>query len=628
MAAIALLFGLAAMWYLQYSELRIATSGREPVVAAEPDPTMPSADRHICREVRPGLIAVARQAGLDAGNPHQRWMLLLDRTYAMDWLVVAGPQQVPLWLPMEGIVELADVQVYSGLGTPNSATYLLGLVVYDARTGQFTVDPQAFSAFVASSAAFRDCPPGTFTALDAAVPGSAAAQADIPSDTSPSPDGLASAAAGWHGVVNVASNLRTGPGTDFPVLRVLPAGTGVTVVGVSDNGEWLELDDGAWIYRLLVSGEDPGLAAETSEPESGPADASVEPAPVSVPSGSAAAATNPAGNELPASLQEVEDLAELRLHMLGLINHERTVRGLAPVVLANNGGAQRHVEDLVANGYMSHWNLRGATPYMRHTWSGGDDYSAENLSFSGYLNALPGVCTPPVSRQDLDDVMAGLMDSPGHRDTILTPLHREVNIGIAESCHAMAVAQVFEGEYVRFGQPPTLAEGRLAMAGQVSPEVVLNDSTYVLVEWDPPLAEYTKGQVSQTVCYAMGRPVAYIRRPLPPGFTWAGGESQAVDWERCPAPWDADPHLQLPRDRAAIEQLSRRIRDGFRIRETVDVALVTAATWQVGAGFFRVEADLRHIIQTHGSGIYSMVLWGEVAGEPVALTAYAVEVDG
>ena len=312
--------------------------------------------------------------------------------------------------------------------------------------------------------------------------------------------------------------------------------------------------------------------------------------------------------------------------MLELINRERTLRGLEPVVLAYNEGAQLHAEDLVENRYMSHWNLRGETPFMRHTWAGGHDYSAENLSLKGVLDAPAGFCAPPISEQALDGVMAGLMDSPGHRDNILRPHHREVNIGIANSCHDMAVAQVFEGEYVRFSLPPELTEGRLVMAGQVAPEVELNDRTQVGITWDPPLAEYTRGQVSQTFCYAMGKPVAFILRPLPAGFTWPDGGSQEVDWERCPAPWDADPNLQLPANRAEIEQQSQRIRDGFLIRETVEADLVTAAIWQVEAGFFRIEADLNRVVQTHGPGIYSVVLRAEVDGAMQTLTMYAIKV--
>ena len=630
LVAIALLFGIAAAWYLKYSELRVATSGRQPVVVAESGPTAPSPDRHICREVRPGLIALVPRTGWDPYGPGQRWALLLDRNFATDWLVVADPQQGTMWLPMETVVDQADTGTYSGPAGSDSATYLLGLVAYDAPTNQLTVDPQAFSAFVAASAAFRDCPSAMFAELGVSWPGRPEAQAVTPSETSPSQEEAATGPAGWTGIVNVGSNLRTGPSTGFSVVRVLPAGAEVVVVGVSDDGEWLELEDGNWIYRTLVTREGNGATSGVSKAEDASADTSNEPVPEtgSAPATGASAEAEPTGSGLPEFRPEADRLAELRLHMLELINRERTSRGLEAVALGYNEGAQYHTEDMVANQYISHWNLQGETPYMRHTWAGGHDYSAENLSFNSVLDAPAGFCAPPASEQALDGVMAGLMDSPGHRDNILRPLHREVNIGIANSCHAMAVAQVFEGEYVRFSLLPELVEGSLAMAGQVAAKVELNDRTQVAVTWDPPLAEYIRGQVSQTYCHSPGRPVAYIRRPLPVGFYWLEEESREMGWERCPAPWDADPNLQLPVNEDEINQLFQQIRNGFRLRETVEVDLVTADIWQAEAGNFRIEADLNRVIQTHGPGIYSMILWGEVDGESVALTTYAIKVAG
>ena len=639
LVAVTLLCVLVATWYLQYSEFRLATSGRQPIAAANSELALPSPERHICREVRPQLTTLARRLGAAfgssleteaSGSPLDVWVLLLDRTYAMDWLVVANPQRGYMWLPMEGIVDQGEVQARLGQGPSDSATYMLGLVVYDARTGQVMVDPQAFLVFVASSAVFRNCPSGTFAELRSATPPRPAAQAITPSYTSSASDDSAPATVGWKGTVNVASNLRTGPSTDFPVLRVLSAGTEVSVVDISEDGEWLKLEDGAWIFRSLVTREGTGATPGVSKAEDASADTSNEPVPETglAPATDAAAETAPIGNGPPDFRPEADRLAELRLHMLELINRERSLRGLEPVVMAYNEGAQLHAEDLVGNRYMSHWNLRGETPSMRHTWAGGHDYSAENLSFRMVLDAPAGFCAPPASEQALDGMMAGLMDSPGHRDNILRPHHREVNIGIANSCHAMAMAQVFEGEYVRFSLPPELVGGRLVMAGQVASEVNLDDRTNVVVTWDPPLADYTRSQVSQTYCVSPGRPVAYIRRPLPSGFYWLDGESREMDWERCPAPWDADPNLQLPQDRAVIDQLSQQIRDGFLIPKKVDVALVTADIWQAEAGLFRIEADLNRVIQTHGPGIYSMILWGEVDGESVALTRYAIKVEG
>ena len=352
-----LLFAFAITGYLQYREIRLVTSGRQPpVVAAQPNPNLLSPERYLCREVRPQLTALAHRlvavsdspaaSGRVSGSPLEVWVLLLDRTHATDWLVAANPQRGYMWLSINDIV-----------------------------------DPQAFWPFIASTAVFRNCPPGIFTELRAAVPPRLGVPDVTPSantDTAPASDDSTSAAVGWNGTVNVASNLRTGPGTDFPVLGVLAAGVKVVVVGVSEDQEWLELDDGNWIYRSLVTRADDGLASASgaSEAETAGAEPSIEPVQETdfVPAGSAS--VEPI---------EAETLAGLRLYMLDLINRERSLRGLQPVSLAFNEGAQLHAEDMVEHRYGSHWNLRGETPYMRHTWAGGHDYCTRRIRMSGMM---------------------------------------------------------------------------------------------------------------------------------------------------------------------------------------------------------------------------------------------------
>jgi uncharacterized protein YraI len=58
-------------------------------------------------------------------------------------------------------------------------------------------------------------------------------------------------------IPNVALNLRTGPGTAYPVIRALPAGTTMTVLGRDSSSSWLsvQLSDGAvgWVAQFLTS---------------------------------------------------------------------------------------------------------------------------------------------------------------------------------------------------------------------------------------------------------------------------------------------------------------------------------------------------------------------------------------
>ena len=52
--------------------------------------------------------------------------------------------------------------------------------------------------------------------------------------------------------VNTDANLRNGPGLDATIVDSAPVGTQVTIVARSDDDQWLQLDNGNWIFAALV----------------------------------------------------------------------------------------------------------------------------------------------------------------------------------------------------------------------------------------------------------------------------------------------------------------------------------------------------------------------------------------
>ena len=52
--------------------------------------------------------------------------------------------------------------------------------------------------------------------------------------------------------VNTDANLRNGSGLDSTIVDSVPAGTQVSVTGRSDDEQWLQLDNGQWIFAALV----------------------------------------------------------------------------------------------------------------------------------------------------------------------------------------------------------------------------------------------------------------------------------------------------------------------------------------------------------------------------------------
>ncbi len=53
-------------------------------------------------------------------------------------------------------------------------------------------------------------------------------------------------------IVNTDANLRNGPGLDATIVESASAGTQVTIVDRSDDEQWLQLDNGFWIFATLV----------------------------------------------------------------------------------------------------------------------------------------------------------------------------------------------------------------------------------------------------------------------------------------------------------------------------------------------------------------------------------------
>jgi hypothetical protein len=73
------------------------------------------------------------------------------------------------------------------------------------------------------------------------------------------------------GTTDVANaNLRSGPGTDYDVTSQVRQGDVLEIVGVSQDGNWYELDNGSWIAVSLVNIESSTEEAQPRTPAASP----------------------------------------------------------------------------------------------------------------------------------------------------------------------------------------------------------------------------------------------------------------------------------------------------------------------------------------------------------------------
>ena len=122
----------------------------------------------------------------------------------------------------------------------------------------------------------------------------------------------------------------------------------------------------------------------------------------------------------------------LKRLMLRLTNERRASAGAPPVRLGQNPAAQIHAEEALKGCYSAHWDRWGMKPNHRYTLTGGTGADAENVSGMDYC-IRPGQNYSPNGPMETEvaETVQGWMDSPGHRKTLLDPVHTIMNAGIA-----------------------------------------------------------------------------------------------------------------------------------------------------------------------------------------------------
>ena len=165
-----------------------------------------------------------------------------------------------------------------------------------------------------------------------------------------------------------------------------------------------------------------------------------------------------------------------RLALVERINQDRAAAGLQPVEFdeLSSHVADAHCQEMAANKYLSHWNLRGLLPYHRYHFAGGRDYVQENLSRMTVMSSVPN----PISTEP-EDILEYLMNAhqrfvderpplDGHRKNVFDPGHTHVGIGLAVVGGEFTMAEEFVNRYARLAPlPETLPKGSLRVEGQI-----------------------------------------------------------------------------------------------------------------------------------------------------------------
>jgi len=226
----------------------------------------------------------------------------------------------------------------------------------------------------------------------------------------------------------------------------------------------------------------------------------------------------------PAFENQLSNLEELKDYMLDLINQDRLADNLSPVKRDSYSDtiAQSHAEDMLEREYFSHWNLEGLGPDHRYAFSGGIESAQENISFHSRTSSSG----TPISifnwEIQLDDIQAGLMDSPGHRENILYPYHTHVGIGLAygPSKGKVYLSQEFINRYITLRTPIAPPDsGKLIIEGELLPGA---SQPFINLAYEDFPKPKTHAELAETGSYTPQGEFFYASEPEQNGNTfWA-----------------------------------------------------------------------------------------------------------
>ena len=296
--------------------------------------------------------------------------------------------------------------------------------------------------------------------------------------------------------------------------------------------------------------------------------------------------------------------------MLGLINEERKKAGVPDVSLGDNNAAQIHVENSISDCVSGHWGTDGLGPPMRYSLAGSYQSNGENAS--GYDYCLTDEDRPsyrPIQsvQSELCDHMNGYLGSPDHKENILYQWHRKVNLGLSWGTHQMLTVQQFEGDYANCSVPPTIQGTTLSLSCTVS-EVLPSRSLAQTIHYDSPPHALTQGQIARSYGYRFGRRVALLRQRAPAGYSYPVDEVSRTYYSGC-TPYDVDPTEPAPTSPSEATSLYNEAKLCVPVEETITVPWIDGEETISGSEFTLCH-DLGQVLREHGSGVYTLFVWG------------------
>ena len=305
--------------------------------------------------------------------------------------------------------------------------------------------------------------------------------------------------------------------------------------------------------------------------------------------------------------------------MLQYTNAQRTLAGVPVVRLGSNPAAQLHAETALTNCYTGHWDKWGLKPNHRYTLTGGTGSEAENVYGLSYCYRAFGEGHPNYGNLEpyIKTAVQDWMNSPGHRRTMLDPRHTILNIGIAHDKFNEYFVQQFSSDYIEYDTRPTInPSGYLITKGSIKNATLAKHLiTPYQITYDPPPQQLNRTQIAQTYALCLPMTIAIISHNLYVENTTTSAEPP----HNCTNPYNIDPdRRELANTSSAASAAWQTAKNTYLRMETymtnqlitqnLPVLIPTVSTIEDGS--FQLRVRVKHLLNKHGPGIYTIRLWG------------------
>ena len=148
-------------------------------------------------------------------------------------------------------------------------------------------------------------------------------------------------------------------------------------------------------------------------------------------------------------ISKTEELHAAKLEIVKLLNAKRAAAGVPPLEFDSlvSTTADKHCQEMVSNGTLSHWDSAGRKPYQRYFEGGSRDHIDERV---GGDDAVEGASFEATPEKALE-MMKGLHEDfaqTGEASRALAPGHTHVGIGVALNETHFRYIEIYVARYV------------------------------------------------------------------------------------------------------------------------------------------------------------------------------------